>query len=235
MKKILFIIPTASDRQPDNIRSFVNMDGITADSMSGRKSVYYKKKNRDPLLKFFTSVPDEMGSLYDDIDYIICMHDDVWLIDIGFDETVEAAFEDFDYWGVVGTNLMLVDDPRWHVPFGSRKHTYGLMEHQRPDGIRFMTSFGPYPAKASVVDGVFMAFKREVFDRLVDVPKLDGFHMYDMEMCTQAWDMGYKGGVYGLHLFHESRGEGILTDDWARHARTYSDRWKKYKLIGDVL
>jgi len=226
MEKILFIIPTANEYiHINNLKSF-------SDQINKCKyePTWLKLKNDKPLLKFFI----EMKKYLHDADYVICMHDDLWLIDKDFDKKIDEAFELFDYWGVAGTNMMLTSNPRWHIPLGSAKYCSGLMEHQQPDGKRFMSSYGPYPAACTIVDGVFMAFKREVFEKLVDVPELNGFHMYDLEMCTQAWNMGYKGGVQGIHLFHESRGEGILTSDWDRLAKVYSKRWEKYKIIGGM-
>jgi len=186
-------------------------------------------KNSKPLLEALLSV----RPLKDNIKYVICTHDDVILRDNDFDKVVGLAFRTYDYWGVAGTNMMPVSDPRWHVPFGNKKYTAGLMEHQDPQGRRFMSFYGSYPNAVTIFDGVFMAFKREVFDKLTNVPELNGFHMYDLEMCTQAYDMGYKGGVAGLHLFHESRGEGILSGEWDKYSKVYSQKWSsKYKVIG---
>ena len=223
MEKILFLVPTADD----NI-SLCNLIKFNKDM---EFSIFNRRiKNDKPLLKFFIDCKKYVDNI--EPDYIICMHDDLWLIDNNFSNKVKEAFEMFDYWGVAGTNMMLTSNPRWHIPIGSAKYLSGLMEHKSPDGLRFMTSFGPYPVPCSILDGVFMAFKREVFEKLVDVPELNGFHMYDMEMCTQVWDMGYKGGVQGIHLYHESRGEGIRTGEWERLAKVYSKRWERYKIIG---
>jgi hypothetical protein len=221
MNKILFVIPTAKE-VPDNTQYWY---------AAGHDCEYhFIRNNRSSLLKAMLSV--KCSDYYGDCDYIICLHDDVWLRDNALSRIIDKSFREFDYWGVAGTNMMLTSNPRWHVPLGGKKYLSGHMEHVGKDDLRWTSTYGMYPQPCSILDGVFIAWKKEVFDSIVDVPEFDGFHMYDMEMCTQAWEMGYKGGAVGLNLFHESRGEGILTKDWDKYAKIYSDRWSKYKLIG---
>ncbi|HUV84521.1 MAG TPA: glycosyltransferase, partial [Methanosarcinales archaeon] len=188
--------------------------------------------NKKPLLELYTSLTNK--DKHTPSEYVVFMHDDLHIVDLEFAEKLDLGFQLFDYFGVAGSNMMQVSEPRWHqTPNANKKTNHGLMEHQTLDGKRYMTSFGPYPATCPIFDGVFMAFKWEVLEKLQNVPELDGFHLYDMEMCTQAYDLGYKGGVMGIHMFHESRGEGILTSDWQRYANIYTNKWKdKYKIIG---
>jgi len=220
----LFVIPTsAEDDRPAASSTIENLYGYN------NLKVFYN--NKKPLLEVLLSVKKECAS-HGRPPNVVFMHDDLHIVDIDFREKIIAGFEIFDYFGVRGSNMMLVDNPRWHqTPVCNRKSNHGLMEHQTPNGQRYMTAFGPYPAACPIFDGVFMAFKWDVFKELKNVPEFDGFHLYDIELCTQAWDKGYKGGVMGIHLFHESRGEGILTDDWNKYAKVYSDRWRKKHIV----
>jgi GT2 family glycosyltransferase len=227
----LFVFATSGLKKPaaqDFLENIYGYEGLKLEVF---------KKNKTPLLELLISLKDK----YKDTYYgdrppknVVFMHDDIHVLDLYFDDWLKLGFQKYDYFGVAGTNMMLTENPKWHLtPNCNKKKNHGLMEHQSPDGRRFMTAFGPYPAACPIFDGVFMAFKWELFKKFENVPELDGFHMYDMELCTQAWDLGYKGGVVGIHLFHESRGEGILSSDWNKYAKVYVKKWKdKHKIIG---
>jgi GT2 family glycosyltransferase len=88
---------------------------------------------------------------------------------------------------------------------------HGWIAH-RPGGTGDWRAafWSPWPAVAGavVLDGVFMAGHRRVFEAVrFDEATFDGFHCYDVDFTWRASRAGHRIGVCGnLALVHESVG-----------------------------
>jgi GT2 family glycosyltransferase len=224
MKKLLFVIPCKGNSFK-YIKDWEEAIAVAKLVQGINVNAHFEMmcNNKKPMLEALLSARSSYS--YSDCDYVFCVHDDLQIIDKNFVKKAVEAFIMYDYWGVAGTNMLYLGQPRWHIPISPMKENFGLMEHASKEGHRYVSFYGRYPASAVVFDGVFMAFTKKVFDSIENVSDLNGFHMYDMEMCTQASVSGAKGGVIGLHLFHDSRGEGINTKEWEEAANVYTARW----------
>jgi GT2 family glycosyltransferase len=88
------------------------------------------------------------------------------------------------------------------------------------DTTYFINIFGapaPVVGNIKVLDGMFIATRREVVDRVpFDAATFDGFHLYDMDFSIRAYQAGYRLAVAcDLNLIHRSSG-------------TYDQIWRNY-------
>jgi hypothetical protein len=172
---------------------FADLD-ITWKNAEGLSAVYNRK-----LLKHGNA-----GS-----EYIVFVHDDVYVDDLKLYDKVLAARCNLGYQiiGVAGASSVTVRDPSlWHLMCGQADWR-GTVHHFTSNGQIRASAFGPTPSQVAVMDGLFMA---------VHVPSVLAagwrfnedydFHHYDIASCLDARAKGLKLGVYPIHLIHESPG-----------------------------
>ena len=74
--------------------------------------------------------------------------------------------------------------------FGS-PNLHGAVAHLDDKGKKHMTPFGSYPNRAVIIDGVFMAIKRKVFQKIrFDESCPSKWHFYDLDysmQCHKGW------------------------------------------------
>ena len=147
-------------------------------------------------------------------EYIIFVHDDVYITDIFIKEKLQKAFEKFDIVGVAGSVIINLGLERigWHL--ASKEYLSGSVEHvvnnKQEDSPTFWTYFGPTPKKVSVIDGVFIAVKyKSIIDKNVKFDEQFTFDLYDIDFCISAIKSNLEIGTSNIHLTHLSQGEGI--------------------------
>lgn len=84
------------------------------------------------------------------------------------------------------------------------------------DGQTYMSYFGPY-GQAQVMDGVFLACHRRVFQRIGPWNPALGFHFYDIDITLRASAAGFKNCVVPLTVHHGS--VGAVGPEWLRSRR----------------
>jgi len=159
-------------------------------------------------------------------DYIMFIHDDVHL-EHDPRPNLERAFKDFDIVGVAGCSRAEIKSPAlWHLMgggFGGNLH--GAVAHGNADR-KHMTSFGVYPHRVVMIDGVFMAFNRKAIETVrFDEDCPSGFHFYDLCMCARALEKGLKIGVGDVMITHESPGLREFTEDWKAGESYYLSKY----------
>jgi hypothetical protein len=93
-------------------------------------------------------------------------------------------------------------------------HLHGAVAHGNANR-KHMTSFGVYPHRVVMIDGVFMAFNRKAIETVrFDEDCPSNFHGYDILMSLDACNKGLKIGVGDVMITHESPGLQEFTDDW---------------------
>jgi len=91
-----------------------------------------------------------------------------------------------------------------------------------------MTSFGAYPHRVVMIDGVFMAFNRKAIETVrFDEDCPSGFHFYDCCYCARALEKGLKIGVGDVMITHESPGLREFTEDWKAGESYYIQTYGK--------
>jgi hypothetical protein len=186
--------------------------------------VAWAPDNTDPLPVIYNEAIDG----FQIHDWIVFVHDDVI---IEAPEAIERQIynlgADFDVIGLAGTREVKLQEPAlWHL-MGDKQHHRGAVAHLcGSTGKKFMTSFGSYPDRVVLIDGVFMAVKTDVFQKVrFDETNPAGFHFYDLDFSMACHKAGYKVGVGDIAITHASPGLRQFTDEWKKGQKWFLDKW----------
>jgi GT2 family glycosyltransferase len=154
-------------------------------------------------------------------DYLVFVHDDVYIHDLLFKRKLIQAHEQFDIVGLAGVRAITDRSPS--VPiwlyFGSRDTISGFVAHKTPEGRIIQSSYGVSPASCIMMDGLFLSVKVKTIKELnITFDEDFDFHFYDSSFCLRAWKKGAKLGTYPIFVIHESGGKA-------------SGNWNKLKPI----
>lgn len=177
--------------------------------------VAFATNNTDPLPVVYNDAISDFADL--GVDWIIFVHDDVILESPeALERQIYTLGEQFDVIGCAGTREAKLSEPAlWHL-MGDRKAHRGAVAHLH-EGKKFMTSFGSYPDRVVMIDGVFIAVKTKVFEKVkFDTSNPAGFHFYDLDFSLSAHKAGFKIGVGDITITHASPGLKEFTEDWKK-------------------
>lgn len=128
---------------------------------------------------------------------ILCfMHDDVLFRSKNWGDVIERHFQEDEQIGLIGFagTHFLPDIPMyWYSsPFVSQhnlNNDQGMVEEHFHEGW-----FGERNLiEAVAVDGLCFFVRRELFEKIsFDEKTFKGFHLYDMDLCMQVLEAGYK-------------------------------------------
>lgn len=183
--------------------------------------------NSRGLPELFNDCIDE--SIARDDEWAIFCHNDIIIESSGIIDRLESS--EFDVVGVAGASQVKIAEPAlWHIMgggFGSG-HLHGAVAHG--DVIRkHMTSFGYYPARCIILDGVFIGIKKKVFGNLkFDTSNPAKFHFYDLDYSLAAHQAGYKVGVSDILITHESPGlRSLENEQWQAGQKWFLEKYGK--------
>lgn len=185
-----------------------------------------------------TSLPDYYNSVLSKAgkgQYLIFVHDDVYIHDWFFLERLQDAFRQFDVVGVAGNTAADWLQPSWMLKFDSslsgigvqdRSKLSGAISHGHPNAPS-ISHFGPTPAACDVVDGVFLAINVSRIQKagLGFDPRFR-FHAYDLDFCRAARNAGLRVGTWPIALTHASGGN-FTSAEWKHQAGLYLEKWRK--------
>jgi len=151
---------------------------------------------------------------------IVLSHDDIDILAPDFAARLARSLQRFDLVGVAGATRLA--GPAWG--WAGHPDVHGWIAHRPGGSGDWRPAFwSPWPAVAGavVLDGVFIAGHRRVFEAVpFDAVTFDGFHCYDIDFTWRASLAGHRIGVCGdLGLVHES--VGAFDARW----RDYADRF----------
>jgi hypothetical protein len=189
--------------------------------------IHPKFNNRQGLAKVYNEFLDL--AIKEKFEYVMFIHDDVHL-EHDPRPKLEKLFQEFDIVGVAGCSQAEIKSPAlWHLMgggFGSG-NLHGAVAHGNADK-KHMTSFGAYPHRVVMIDGVFMAFNRKAIETVrFDEDCPSKFHGYDILMCLNALNKGLKIGVGDIMITHESPGLQDVTDDWKKADKYIVEKYGK--------
>ena len=97
---------------------------------------------------------------------------------------------------------------------GRKTSWSGSVGHPIPGGEKTgITSFGPWPSRCLVMDGLFLAVDLK---RALEVQwrfnENYNFHHYDLASCLDANEKKLRMGTYPIYVTHESPGLSNLND-----------------------
>lgn len=209
-------------------------EAFDRDSLLGRSLVQeahagYRRciafANHQPLAITYNRAIDEA----EDTSVVAFCHDDLWLGSKALPPLLEVALQDFDLVGVAGNRRCALGHQAWWLaPDGigwDQAHLVGRVRHGAP-GNSTIQRYGPSPAPAALLDGVFLAGRASVLRRagLRFDPALP-FHFYDLDFCRSALAAGLRIGVWPFPLIHASGGEAFTTS-WKASLLLYRRKWE---------
>jgi hypothetical protein len=187
----------------------------------------YFVENKKALSTIYNSSITQ--ALKDDVDCLILVHDDVILEEDPILK-LEKLFDDYDLVGVAGASKVELKSPAlWHLMGGGFQggNLHGCVQHivdkdkvsffgcEYEEVMKHPTIFGPYPHRAVMIDGVFMALNRKAMETMrFDESNPSPFHFYDCESSLNFHINGGRVGVGDILITHESPGLREFTEDW---------------------
>lgn len=150
-------------------------------------------------------------------DYVLFVHDDMWIDDAGFIFKLEEAHKEYDLIGVAGGLNPVIKAPAlWHLMCGGFQgnNLRGFAGHYLPNSkITSITNFGPSPARVAVIDGAFMSLNvKRALEVNWKFNENYTFHHYDLSSCLDANKKKLKLGVIPILTYHNSPGLSDLND-----------------------
>tara|TARA_R100000805_G_C3620315_1_gene123898 strand:+ start:944 stop:1597 length:654 start_codon:yes stop_codon:yes gene_type:complete len=193
---------------------------------SENSSVIFKQNNTDSLQKVYNKAID--FAIQENVQNLILVHDDV-ILENFTDERLEKLFKKYDVVGCAGTTEVNLSPPAlWHLMgggFGS-KNLHGAVAHGN-EKEKNMTPFGSYPHRVVIIDGVFMAIKRQVFQKIkFDESCPSKWHFYDLDYSMQCHKAGFKVGVGDIIVTHNSPGLTSFTEEFNKGQEWFLNKWK---------
>lgn len=213
MKHIALVSCTKKDKMEDTLLySSISQTTLSDDIYSTFDYVYFFVKNKEGLCKRYNEFLDRHG---DDYDYVVFVHDDVFLDDGKIRQKLIDAHKEYDIVGVAGgINPQIKEPALWHIMCGGfGPNLRGFAGHYLPDGKISITNFGPTPDRVAIADGVFLSVNtKRIKAANWRFNENYSFHHYDIASCLDANKLKLKIGVYPILLYHESPGLRSLSD-----------------------
>jgi hypothetical protein len=196
-----------------------------------------RRLSRDPRLNVCIAFENRRGlpDVYNEAihaefahDYLVFVHDDVWIQDLFFCEQVIAGCEVFDVIGVAGNRSRSPGQVSWaflsSLNWDDAANLSGRLGFgAQPFGeIGF---FGSVPARCELLDGVFLAAKKSTLKRhkVQFDPRFD-FDFYDMDFCRSARACDLRLGTWTISMSHCSGGT-YASQRWIDSHHRYIAKW----------
>jgi len=177
-----------------------------------------------------------LGELYNErlaaddcAEYVVFVHDDVWIDDYFLADRVIEGLKQYDVLGVAGNTRRRPGQPSWgfvDTNFNWEEPGYvsGWVAHG-PQPFGQISAFGPVPADCELMDGVFFAAKTATLrERQVRFDPQFDFHLYDMDFCRTARSRGLRLGTWPICLTHQGKGK-FATPAWFAMYERYLAKW----------
>lgn len=136
------------------------------------------------------------------------MHDDILYKTTGWGTKVEKMLEDesIGIIGVIGSYVMTKDYGYWDM---MAPWVTGIVPYGNRNGWQSINDCDFYFDKKSsnevaAIDGMWLCMHKRLFKSIrFDQDSYNGFHFYDMDICTQSIIAGYKNIIVrNVEIFH---------------------------------
>lgn len=158
-------------------------------------------------------------------DLLVFCHDDIEIFTKDLASRLRTHLGEFDLIGVAGSTLATGPSWSWSgAPYIFSSIAYPGSDH----GTMMLATCGvsgPVISGAQLLDGVFMAARRDLLQELpFDEGVFDGFHFYDLDFSYRAWLFGAKTAVCrDITMCHQSRGN--YNADYRRYAERFRQKF----------
>jgi hypothetical protein len=176
-------------------------------------SIHFVQNNTEGLSLCYNKFLDKHRNKFD---YVVFVHDDVYIDDYNVVDKITKAHTNFDIVGIAGgVNAKVIKPALWHLMCGGigSGNLRGAVAHFTNNEQIIMTTFGPIPSRVAVLDGLFIS---------VNVKKAKSvgwkfnenytFHHYDIASSIDANNKKLKLGVFPIWVTHRSPGLLDLND-----------------------
>lgn len=174
-----------------------------------------------------------LSEMENDEDIIIFMHDDIYILDFFWLETIRIGLDQFDLVGVAGNRSRAPSQPSWHfilsdnapgLEWDKQENLSGIVGHG-DNFPPYVSYYGTANQKCKLLDGLFLATKRGTLVRNgIKFDECFLFHFYDMDLCRQFESKNLSAGTISLSLLHQSGGE-FATPPWRESYQRYLNKW----------
>lgn len=207
MKKILVVTCSKDDGKKSKlVMSLQELKSsctlvINANNTVGLSESYNRQITRENLSKH---------------DIALFVHDDVYIDDLKLQGKLYTAMHhlNYDIIGLAGARNVTIKEPYlWHL-MSERDSWSGAVSHPVDNDKRAaVTSFGPWPDRCLVLDGLFLAINlKKAIESGWRFNENYKYHHYDIASCLDANNMGLKMGTYPIHVTHASPGLRDIND-----------------------
>ena len=222
MRKILVVTCSKSDGRDSMLAKSLNelkndvTVVINANNKSGLSQAYNRQLTAENLIKH---------------DIVLFVHDDVFIDDLKLKGKLYTAMNQmkYDIVGLAGSSKIKIKQPcLWHT-MSEREDMSGAVSHPINESSQLgVTSFGPWPKRCLVVDGLFMAVNlKNVLQAGWKFNESFKFHHYDLSSCLDANELKLKIGTYPIHVTHASPGLRDINDKTFQESQQIF--YKQYK------
>lgn len=197
-------------------------------NVAGEKFISFDQFNTLGLSKRYNDMIDSCSDKYE---YMVFVHDDVYIDDGRLIEKLDEAHREFDIVGLAGGLNPKIQKPAlWHLMcggFGSG-NLRGAVGHYANDDQVFMTNFGVTPCRVTILDGLFLSIKTESIRKTGwRFNENYTFHHYDIASSIDANVKKLKLGVAPIWVMHKSPGllnpnDKVFLDSQEKFIREYS-------------
>lgn len=206
-KKILIVTCTKGDgKQTQLVQS---LQGLPEDDFK----LVINANNRDSLPIAYNKQLTSENLINHDI--VLFIHDDVYIDDVKLQGKLYTAINElkFDIVGLAGASSIKISEPAlWHK-MSTPADWSGAVSHPVKEKQLMVTSFGPWPKRCLVLDGLFLAVNlRRVLEVGWMFNEKFKFHHYDISSCIDANNKKLKMGTFPIYVTHNSPGLRSLND-----------------------
>jgi hypothetical protein len=158
--------------------------------------------------------------------YLCFVHEDILFLNQGwgFELTKILQLPKTGLVGIAGSTYKSDIPSSWWV-IDPPDFEFDFVKHRITDQDKSM-SLDFCLNEVLVIDGVFIACKRDLFkDLSFDESNYSGFHFYDLDLSLQFYFSGYKNFVTNrISIIHNSLGN--LNNSWITNAILFHEKWK---------
>jgi predicted O-linked N-acetylglucosamine transferase (SPINDLY family)/SAM-dependent methyltransferase len=161
---------------------------------------------------------------------LVFIHDDVWIDENAFVQTMADGLQQYDVIGVAGNARIQPGQTGWC--FLDTQFTWDDTAYLRGAVSHGQHAFGPASAYGAasgptqLMDGVFLAaYKKRLLQTQVRFDPQFDFHFYDLDFCRTATAAGLQLGVWPLRMTHQSGG-AFGTQRWRDKYLQYAQKWE---------
>jgi len=165
----------------------------------------------------------------DEDELLVFVHDDVYILDFLWFDTLLLASKSFEVMGVVGNRNRWPRQASWgfiddKLTWDHPSNLCGV--YGSGDGFPFEVSYcGHFLEPLKLLDGMLLAAKKRSFTRSgVRFDERFAFHFYDMDICRQFESAGVSMTAVPLSVVHASKG-AFKNEAWRRAYRLYLEKW----------